>query len=114
MERVATAPTTLAPPRPDKLEPSMANPPRAMQPNHGLTLFKGGAELFPALIEAIDAARSEVLLETYIFDFEGSALAVAEALERAAARGVTTCVVVDGIGTGAVPPEWQQRWKAAG
>ena len=114
MERVATAPTALAPPRPDKLEPAMAHPPRAMQPNHGLTLFKGGAELFPALVEAIDGARVEVLLETYIFDFADRALAVAEALERAAARGVTTCVVVDGIGTGEIPAEWQRRWKAAG
>ena len=114
MERVATAPAPLVPPLPDKLAPAMAHPPRSMQPHHGLTLYKGGTELFPALVEAIDAAQAEVLLETYIFDFAEGPLAVAEALERAAARGVCTCVVVDGIGTGDIPAEWQKRWKAAG
>ena len=63
-------------------------------------------------MQAIDAARAEVLLETYIFEFAGAASAVAEALERAAARGVRVRVVVDGIGTGDVPAEWQARWQA--
>ncbi|MFT3664461.1 cardiolipin synthase ClsB [Piscinibacter sp.] len=81
---------------------------------HELTLLKGGAALFPALVEAMDAARSEVMLETYIFDFTRSALTVAEALERAAARGVAVRVVVDGVGTGEIPPEWTRRWAAAG
>ena len=88
-------------------------PARAMRSDHSLTLLKGGGELFPALIEAIAGARSEVLLETYIFDFHGAVLGVAEALEQAAARGVTVRVVVDGVGTGDIPAEWQQRWKAA-
>ena len=87
---------------------------RALQPGHRLTLLKGASEFFPALIEAIDAARAEVLFETYIFDFAGSALAVAEALERAGQRGLTVRVVVDGIGTGEIPAPWQQRWRAAG
>ena len=50
-----------------------------------------------------------MLLETYIFDFAGTA-AVAEALERAAARGVSVRVVVDGIGTG----ECRHRGRRAG
>ena len=87
---------------------------QALRPDHQLTLLKGGEALFPALIEAINAARSEVLLETYIFEFEGSVLAVADALERAGARGVTVCVVMDGVGSGAPPLEWQQRWQQAG
>jgi len=87
---------------------------RALRPDHRLTLFKGGEALFRALAEAIDAARVEVLLETYMFDFERSVIAVAEALEAAAKRGVCVQVVVDGVGTGDVPPDWQQRWRAAG
>ncbi len=89
-------------------------PAQALRPDHHLKLLMGGEALFPALIEAIDAARSEVLLETYIFEFEGSVIPVAEALEQAAARGVTVCVVVDGVGTGDPPPAWQQRWRTAG
>jgi len=87
---------------------------RALRPGHQIDLLTSGSALFAALVEAIDAARAEVLVETYIFDFAGSVLAVAEALERAAARGVCVRVVVDGIGTGDIPAPWQERWKAAG
>jgi cardiolipin synthase len=93
---------------------SPRSPAPALRPAHRLTLLKGGEAFFPALVEAIDAARSEVLLETYIFEFECSVLPVAEALERAGARGVTVCVVVDGVGTGAPPTAWQERWRNAG
>jgi len=88
--------------------------PSAMRPNHALVLLRGGGQLFPALVEAIDRARSEVLLETYMFEFNGSPLMVAEALERAAARGIVVRVVIDGFGTLDIPPEWKSRWKAAG
>ncbi|HKW83394.1 MAG TPA: cardiolipin synthase ClsB [Burkholderiaceae bacterium] len=87
---------------------------RTLRANHELRLLKGGEQLFPALIEAIDAAREAVLLETYIFEFARSVLPVAEALERAALRGALVQVVVDGVGTGDVPPEWRQRWQTAG
>ena len=87
---------------------------RALRPDHRLTLLKGSEAMFPAMIEAIVAAHAQVLLETYIFQFDRSVLGVAQALEQAAARGVVVRVVVDGVGTGDVPAEWQQRWRAAG
>jgi cardiolipin synthase len=87
---------------------------RALRPDHGLRLLKGGEALFPALIESISNARAEVLLETYIFEFARSVIPVAQALEAAAQRGVAVRVIVDGVGTGDVPAEWQRRWKAAG
>ena len=87
---------------------------RALQPGHRLTLLKNGAALFDAMVEAIDAARAEVLVETYILQFTGAVLPVAEALERAGARGVRVRVVVDGIGTGQIPADWRARWRAAG
>jgi cardiolipin synthase A/B len=87
---------------------------QALRPGHRIELLKGGGALFPALVAAIDAARAEVLLETYMFEFAGAPIGVAEALERAGARQVTVRVVVDGIGSGDVPAEWQARWKAAG
>lgn len=86
----------------------------APRPGHQLLLLEGGEALFPALAEAMDAARSVVHLETYIFHFAGSALLVAEALERTARRGVQVRLVVDGVGTPEVPPEWQRRFAAAG
>ena len=39
---------------------------------HQIKLLKGGAEFFPELIRAIDAARSHIHLETYIFDFHAN------------------------------------------
>jgi cardiolipin synthase len=85
-----------------------------MQGGHQLLLLEGGTALFPALVAAMDMARSVVHLETYIFEFVGEALSVAEALERAARRGVQVRLVVDGIGTPSVPAEWQQRFVQAG
>jgi cardiolipin synthase len=87
---------------------------RSLRPDHQLRLLKGGEAFFPLLIEAIEGARVEVLLETYIFDFNRSVEAVAVALEAAAKRGVRVHLVVDGVGTGELPAAWQARWKAAG
>lgn len=81
---------------------------------HQLTLLEGTREFFPALIAAMDAARERIHFETYIFDFTGSGADVAEALVRAAQRGVQTCVAVDGLGTGSAPRAWMQRLTDAG
>ena len=81
---------------------------------HELSLIEGGDAYFRHLIAAMDGARSQVHLETYIFDFHGAAAAVAEALERAALRGLRVWLVVDGVGTGALPAEWARRFSAAG
>lgn len=62
-------------------------------------LLAGGEDFFPALVAAVDAAQDWVQLETYIFDFHGRGADVADALMRAARRGVTVQVLVDGIGS---------------
>ena len=78
-----------------------------LRPGHRLDLLQGSRELFPALVEAIDNARAEVRLESYIFDFTATGADVASALERAARRGVAVMVVVDGFGTGSIPSIWE-------
>jgi len=82
--------------------------------DHQVRLLQGAQELFPALIAAMDAALSDIQFETYIFDFMGAAASVAEALMRAARRGVHTHLVVDGVGTGRLPQDWADRMRAAG
>ena len=77
-------------------------------------LLRGGAAFFPALMAAIDDAVYWVQLETYIFDFHGVGADVAEALMRAARRGLTVQVLVDGIGTAPLEAEWQEKLQAAG
>ena len=79
-----------------------------------LRLLQGGREFFPALIEAIDGAVAWVQMETYLFDVFGTGADVANALVRAAQRGVTVQVLVDGIGTRPMPLEWQEKIRSAG
>ena len=67
-------------------------------PGNRITLLNSGAEYFPALLSAIEAARSEIFLETYIFADDEIGHEVAGALSRAAARGVQVNVTVDGFG----------------
>lgn len=81
---------------------------------HEVRLLQGSAELFPALVAVIESAQRDVRLETYIFDFTGRSVEVAQALEQAARRGVSVKVVVDGFGTAPVPPEWHERFTQAG
>jgi cardiolipin synthase A/B len=92
----------------------MRNPGAFMRDGHEIQLLEGSREYFPVLIDALDFARSEVHLETYIFDFHGAGAQVAEALERAARRGVTVWLVVDGVGTGTLPARWKERFDQAG
>ena len=88
-----------------------------MSPLHkseALQLLEGAQALFPALIKAFDAAVNWIQLETYIFDVHGVAAEVAEALARAAGRGVTVQVLVDGIGTDPLPAEWEKKFSETG
>ena len=64
-----------------------------------IRLLSCGAEFFPALEEAIDAARRDVYLETYIYADDPSGRRIAAALIRAAARGIRVRVAVDGFGS---------------
>ncbi len=86
----------------------------ALHKSDSLQLLQGGEALFPALVKAFDSAGSWIQLESYILDFHGAGATVAEALIRAAQRGVTVQVLVDGIGTGALPPDWMDRLRGAG
>jgi cardiolipin synthase len=82
--------------------------------SEALELLQGGQQYFPALIRAIDGAAAWVQMETYIFDLNLAGEQVAEALVRAALRGVRVEVLVDGIGSEPLPPAWQQKMKDAG
>lgn len=76
-------------------------------PGNAIALLENGGDFFPALIAAIDAAQREFHLETYIFEDDTTGRAVAGALCRAAQRGVTVRVVVDGFGS----PEFAVRLR---
>lgn len=64
-----------------------------------IELLTTGGEYFPAVVAAIDAAQSEVRLETYIYSDDTVGQRIAQALILAAERGVKVHVVVDGFGS---------------
>ena len=69
------------------------------QGGHRVRLLSGGDELFPAMEQALAAARTEVWLATYIFCDDPAGRRMADALVATAARGVQVSVVVDGFGS---------------
>ncbi|HEX8611396.1 MAG TPA: cardiolipin synthase ClsB [Telluria sp.] len=68
--------------------------------HNDITLLETGLEFFPALIAQIDAAQYDIYFETYIFADDATGRSVADALCRAAQRGVKVRVVTDWWGTG--------------
>ena len=64
-----------------------------------MQLLENGVALFPALRHAIDHAQTSIHLETYIFRRDRSGREILDALKRAAQRGVTVRVVLDGFGS---------------
>ena len=86
----------------------------AYLPGHDVRLLQGTQEFFPALIADMDAAALCIQFETYIFDITATGESVADALIRAAARGVEVRVAVDGFGTGLIPQALRDRFEAAG
>jgi cardiolipin synthase len=84
---------------------------------HGnaIDLLRNGHEFFPALLEAIEQARNDVWIETYIFADDPSGNAVADALIAAADRGVAVRVLVDGWGARHyLSPSLERRIVAGG
>ena len=85
-----------------------------LRDGHELELLQGGQEYFRSLIDAIDQGRHEVRVETYIFHMDSSGILVAQALERAAVRGVRVYLTMDGVGTSHLPPDWAARFDRCG
>lgn len=92
----------------------MGNLVPSLENSSNLQLLEGSISFFPSLIADIDKAQKSVQLETYIFDLTASGADVAQALERAALRGVMVRVMFDGFGTPSLPAVWNDRFKAAG
>ncbi|MBO9353021.1 cardiolipin synthase ClsB [Bordetella petrii] len=79
-----------------------------------IELLQNGADFFPALCQAIDAARVSVHLETYIFLIDRTGERVLQSLEQAARRGVKVRVVLDGFGSAITARAVADRIAAAG
>jgi cardiolipin synthase len=83
---------------------------------HGnqLTLLESGREYFPALEAECDAARREIHVETYMFEDDVAGQRIAQALMRAARRGVATYLLIDGFGSKNLASGLPDELKRAG
>jgi cardiolipin synthase len=79
-----------------------------------IDLLETGEHYFPALLAAIESARSEVRLETYIFADDTTGRQVAQALTAAVRRQVAVYLLVDGFGAREFPDGLGHKLMAAG
>lgn len=85
-----------------------------MNPNNHIVLLQNGEAYFPALEQALDQATHDVYLESYIFENDHTGRRIAEALRRAALRGVTTHMLIDGFGSNSLPQTMIDYLEEAG
>jgi cardiolipin synthase len=77
-------------------------------------VLTNGDQIFPAMLDAIRAAKRRISFETYIYDEGEIAKEFTAALEQAAHRGVRVNLVVDSVGGSGMRTEDVKRLEAAG
>ncbi len=73
-----------------------------------------GPETFEAMRAAIDSARREVLVESYIFKDDATGRSLMETLGRAVGRGARVCVLADAFGSITTRREFWNEMHARG
>ena len=79
-----------------------------------MTLLKNGVEIFPALFEAMAAARESIHFSTFIYESGRVPDRFADALSAAARRGIEVRVVLDSRGSKTIRPELIAKMREAG
>ncbi|BDG03379.1 phospholipase D-like domain-containing protein [Anaeromyxobacter oryzae] len=87
---------------------------RPLVAGNSVELLEGGAQVYPAMLAAIDAAELSVTFCTYIFDPGLAGDAFVEALARARERGVHVRVLIDAIGVRYRWPPIHRRLRKRG
>ena len=85
-----------------------------MTPGNRITLLQNGEAYFPAIQAALDQVIDEIYLEAYIFANDATGRRIAEALKRAAVRGVKTHLLIDGFGSIGLPKTMVKDLETAG
>ena len=85
-----------------------------MFPNNEILLLQNSEAYIPAIEAALDRALHEIYLEAYIFKDDMTGRRIADALRRAAVRGVRTHVLIDGFGSFSFPKTMVDALEAAG
>ena len=88
--------------------------PRELIFGNAVKLLRGGGEVFPAWLAAINAARVRISLEMYIFSDDVIGRRFADALMAAAHRGVRVNLMYDFVGCRETPAGFFQHMRAGG
>jgi cardiolipin synthase len=83
-------------------------------PGNQITLLQNGGAFFPAIEKVFDRARHEIYLATYIYENDATGRRIADALRRAALRGVKVHVLIDGYGSRDLPRSMVDRLRKDG
>src|SRR5687768_15269932 len=87
---------------------------RAYYKENRVRLVHGGLEYFMLLEEMIDSAQTSVHLQTYIFSEDETGRTIANALIRAAHRGIQVYLLVDGYASDHLSESFIDRLRIAG
>jgi cardiolipin synthase len=83
-------------------------------PGNQIDLLQSGEAFFPAIEAAFDQARHEIYLETYIYENDAIGQRIADALNRAALRGVNVYMLIDGYGSKNLPQSMLDYLQGSG
>jgi cardiolipin synthase A/B len=77
-------------------------------------LLRCGAEYFPALEQAIEQAKVDIYIQTYIYQDDETGIRIGNALKAAAARGVAVNLLLDGFGSKELPNDFVHDLRQSG
>ncbi|TQD40361.1 cardiolipin synthase B [Lysobacter aestuarii] len=86
----------------------------AILPGNRVVALRNGAEIFPAMLEAIRSARTTITFETYIYWSGEIGRVFAEALSERARAGVRVHMLIDWVGSAKMDQALLERMEAAG
>lgn len=86
----------------------------AMVRGNRVLLLHDGATCLPAMLEAIDRAEREILLEMYWFGSDKTGWRFAKALMQKAKKNVAVCVIYDAVGSLEADDAMFDEMRAAG
>jgi len=94
-------------------EMSVMMGPSVLQGNR-ITALQNGAEIFPAMLEAIRSANVSVTFESYIYWSGDIGQKFSDALAERAQAGIPVCVTIDWVGSLKMDEDLLARMKDAG
>jgi cardiolipin synthase len=83
-------------------------------PGNSVEVLMNGDEIFPAMLDALRAARSTITFEMFIYWSGSVGKAFADVLSERALAGVKVHVLIDGVGSGKIEYGYIEEMQAAG